>query len=52
MYDGRFYTIGEGHKEFAADKQTVGIMSIPDEKEIQAMMEEMENHPKTLKYVS
>ena len=30
----------------------VGMMSIPDEKEIQAMMEEMKNNPKTLKYVS
>jgi len=28
------------------------MMSIPDEKEIQAMMEEMKNNPKTLKYVS
>jgi len=27
-------------------------MSIPDEKEIQAMMEEMKNNPKTLKFVS
>ena len=30
----------------------VGMMSIPDEKEIQAMMEEMKNNPKTLKFVS
>lgn len=28
------------------------LMSIPDEKEIQAMMEEMKNNQKTLKYVS
>ncbi len=24
VYDGRYYTIGEGHKEFTADKQTDG----------------------------
>ena len=30
----------------------VGMMNVPDEKEIQAMMEEMKNNPKTLKYVS
>ena len=30
----------------------VGMMNVPDEKEIQAMMEEMNNNPKTLKYVS
>lgn len=30
----------------------VGMMNVPDEKEIQAMMEEMTNNPKTLKYVS
>ena len=30
----------------------VGLMNVPDEKEIQAMMEEMKNNPKTLKYVS
>ena len=30
----------------------VGMMNVPDENEIQAMMEEMKNNPKTLKYVS
>lgn len=22
VYDGKYYTVGEGHKEFTADKQT------------------------------
>ena len=30
----------------------VGMMNVPDEKEIQAMMEEMKNNPKSLKLVS
>ena len=30
----------------------VGMMNVPDEKEIQAMMEEMKNNPKSLKFVS
>jgi len=30
----------------------VGMMNVPDEKEIQAMMEKMKNKPKTLKYMS
>jgi len=30
----------------------VGMMSIPDEKEIKAMMVEMKNNPKSLKLVS
>jgi len=28
------------------------MMNVPDEKEIQAMMEEMKNNPKSLKLVS
>ncbi len=30
----------------------VGMMNVPDEKEIEAMMEEMKNNPKSLKLVS
>ena len=30
----------------------VGMMNVPDEKEIEAMMEEMKNNPKSLKFVS
>ena len=30
----------------------VGMMNVPDEREIQTMMEEMKNNPKLLKHVS
>ena len=44
----------DGHYHFKVDIYftLVGMMDIPDEKEIQAMMEEMKNNPKTLKYAS
>ena len=44
----------DGHYHVKVDIYftVVGMMDVPDEKEIQAMMEEMKNNPKTLKYAS
>ena len=44
----------DGHCHVKVDVYftVVGMMSIPDEKEIKAMMEEMKNDPKKLKFVS
>ena len=45
-YDGRC------HVKVDIYFTVVGMMNVPNDKEIQAMMEEMKNNPKTLKYAS
>ena len=51
---GNYNAKYDGHCHVKVDIYftVVGMMNVPDEKEIQAVMEEMKNNPKSLKLVS